>query len=89
MDQSIKSDGDPFTEDLEQLIKANGEDIEFEFYVSGERMVPNQTIYEVLKIVENKARRTKDSGLGSILAALQGGDQITVHFAIKDKSDNI
>jgi hypothetical protein len=32
-EQAIKNDGDPFTEDLEQLIKANGEDIEFEFYV--------------------------------------------------------
>ncbi len=40
-EQAIKDDGDPFIEDLDQLIKANGEDIEYEFYVGGERMVPN------------------------------------------------
>lgn len=36
-------------EDLEELIKANGDDIEYEFYVASERMLPNQTIYELLK----------------------------------------
>jgi hypothetical protein len=44
-------------EDLEQLIKANGDDIEFEFYVAGEPMLPNQTIYEIVRSVENKAKR--------------------------------
>ena len=85
-----------FSEDLEQLIKANGEDIEYEFYVAGEKMVPNQTIYEILKIVENKARKQKDSALssmsaniGSFLTSYHGGDQVTIHFAIKDKAENL
>ena len=47
-------------DDLEQLIKANGDDIEYEFYVAGERMLPNQTIYEVLRNMENKAKKSKD-----------------------------
>lgn len=36
-------------EDLEQLIKANGDDIEFEFFIMGETVRPNQTIYEIMR----------------------------------------
>jgi hypothetical protein len=50
-------------DDLEQLIKASGgDDIEFEFFVAGEKMLPNQTIYEVLKQVEIKSKRPSPLG---------------------------
>jgi len=55
-------------DDLEQLIKANGDDIEYEFYVAGERMLPNQTIYEVLKNVENKAKRSAGGPVASSIS---------------------
>lgn len=37
-------------QDLEELIKANGEDIEYEFYYNGQLVGHNQTLFEILKI---------------------------------------
>ena len=38
------------TEDLEELIKANGEDIEYEFYSStGTQVSPTFTLFEIQK----------------------------------------
>lgn len=35
--------------DLDELIKATGDDIEFEFYYKGQVINQNQTIYEIFK----------------------------------------
>lgn len=35
--------------DLDELIKAAGDDIEFEFYYNGQLVGQNQTIFEILK----------------------------------------
>ena len=37
------------SEDLEELIKANGEDIEYEFYCYGKEVQPNLTLFELQK----------------------------------------
>jgi hypothetical protein len=37
-------------QDLEELIKANGEDIEYEFYYNGQLVGHNQTLFEILKM---------------------------------------
>jgi hypothetical protein len=77
-------------DDLEQLIKDNGDDIEYEFWVAGERMFPNQTIYEVLKTVENKARKQPQStnpyanSISQFLQQLQS-DPLTISYSIRDK----
>jgi hypothetical protein len=44
-------------EDLEQLIKASGDDIEYEFYINGDLITPNQTLFEIFRIQDNKARK--------------------------------
>lgn len=40
--------------DLDELIKAVGDDIEFEFYYQGQLINQNQTIFEILKQAESK-----------------------------------
>lgn len=47
-------------EDLEQLIKANGDDIEYEFFLNGELIAPNQTIYEVLRQADQRAKKARE-----------------------------
>jgi hypothetical protein len=42
--------------DLEELIKEQGEDIEFEFYYEGKKINLHQTIYEIIKDSESKRR---------------------------------
>lgn len=51
------------SDDLEQLIKANGDDIEYEFFIMGEPVPPNQTIYEILRQID--ARQKKGQKIGS------------------------
>ena len=54
LDKKDRPDKDIVNEDLEQLIKANGDDIEYEFFANGEEITPSQTIYEVLRIAESR-----------------------------------
>jgi hypothetical protein len=42
--------------DLDELIKAAGDDIEFEFYYNGQLLTQNQTIFEILKQAELKSK---------------------------------
>ena len=37
------------TDDLEELIKANGEDIEFEFHANGNEVAQSFTLFEIHK----------------------------------------
>ena len=41
-------------QDLEELIKEQGEDIEYEFYYEGKLINLHQTIYEIIKDSESK-----------------------------------
>ena len=43
-------------QDLEELIKEQGEDIEFEFYYEGKLINLHQTIYEIIKDSESKRK---------------------------------
>jgi hypothetical protein len=43
--------------DLEELIKEQGEDIEFEFYYEGKLINLHQTIYEIIKDSESKRKQ--------------------------------
>ena len=61
-------------------------------------MPPNQTIYEIMRQIESKTKKQQkqkslelNSAISSIMQMLSGreGDTLTVHFAIKDKADNI
>lgn len=36
-------------DDLEELIRQHGEDIDFEFYYEQKKIVPSQTIFEIIK----------------------------------------
>jgi hypothetical protein len=47
--EKIVGGKEAINDDLEQLIKANGDDIEYEFFIMGELVPPNQTIYEILR----------------------------------------
>ena len=47
--EKIVGGKETITDDLEWLIKANGDDIEYEFFILGEPVPPNQTIYEILR----------------------------------------
>jgi len=38
------------------LINSNGEDIEYEFFVPGYSLAHNQTIFEVMKMVQSPAK---------------------------------
>ncbi len=42
--------------DLDDLIKATGDDIEFEFYYNGQLVGQNQTIFEIVKQSESKSK---------------------------------
>lgn len=60
-------------EDLEELIRANGEDIEFEFQLDGKIFQSSQTI---LELVSKLKRDRRQPGYGP--------EQITIRFSIKD-----
>jgi hypothetical protein len=47
---------------LEELIKANGEDIEYEFSINGKVFSANQTIFEIM----NKCKRDFQASKGKI-----------------------
>lgn len=44
-------------QDLEDLIRQNGEDIEFEFFFEGKQVFPNQCIFEVIRAGDPKQRQ--------------------------------
>lgn len=44
-------------QDLEELIKQQGEDIDFEFYYEGKLITPNQSIFEIIKDGERKRKQ--------------------------------
>lgn len=44
-------------QDLEELIKLQGEDIEYEFYYEGKLIEPNRLIFEIIKESEQKRRQ--------------------------------
>ena len=44
-------------QDLEELIKLQGEDIEYEFYYEGKLIQPNRLIFEIIKETEQKRRQ--------------------------------
>lgn len=71
-------DKDIINTDLEELIKANGEDIEYEFYYCGQQLIPNQTLFEVLKGCETKKG-----------AYMSSSENNSIYYCIKDKSDEI
>ena len=54
-------------------------------------MLPNQTIYEILRVVDSKMKRQNEKAspgaMNDYLAQIYNreSDQITIHFAIKDK----
>ena len=52
-----RQDKEAINDDLEQLIKANGDDIEFQFFIAGEPVPPNQTIYEIMRQIESKTKK--------------------------------
>ena len=43
-------------DDLEELIKQQGEDIDFEFYYDQKKILPSQTIFEIIKDTEQKRK---------------------------------
>jgi len=45
--------------DLEELIKQQGEDIDFEFYYEGKPILPHQSMFEILKDSEAKLRQAE------------------------------
>jgi hypothetical protein len=45
--------------DLEELIKEQGEDVDFEFYFEGKKIQPNQTIFEIIKDSESKRKQAE------------------------------
>ena len=67
--------------DLDELIKATGDDIDFEFYYNGQLVNQNQTIFEIVRAAE---QRQKD------LAGYRGLDALgNFHFLIKDRRDDL
>ncbi len=71
--------------DLDDLIKAAGDDIEFEFYYNGALVAQNQTIFEILKQADAKANDL----LAQAVPGYRSESQVTVHFLIKDKRDEL
>jgi hypothetical protein len=43
--------------------------VEFEFFVAGEKVLPNQTIFEVLRTLENKSRRQKEASMSANISS--------------------
>lgn len=56
-DQIVEQTDELLQEDLEELIKQQGEDIDFEFYFNGKKIQPNQTVFEILKEQEDRKRQ--------------------------------
>lgn len=52
-------------QDLEELIKQQGEDIDFEFFYEGKRILPHQSMFEIVKESEGKARMAERVALGA------------------------
>jgi len=50
-------------QDLEELIKQQGEDIDFEFYYEGKPILPGQSMFEIIKDGEAKARQAERGAL--------------------------
>ena len=48
-------------QDLEDLIKQQGEDIDFDFYYDQKKILPGQTIFEIIKDTEQKRRQSERS----------------------------
>ena len=46
-------------QDLEDLIKQQGEDIDYEFFFDQKKILPGQTIFEIVKDNESKKRMTE------------------------------
>lgn len=45
-------------QDLEKLIKEEGEDIEFEFFYDQKQVVLNQTVFEITKNADNSMKKS-------------------------------
>ena len=78
-------------EDLEELIKANGEDIEYEFYSNtGVKIQPNLTIFEVQKsIMANLPQLSKNPQKNSYYNSYGSANEtVTIYFTIRDKKDD-
>lgn len=85
--QSQELNQDLLNADLEELIKANGDDIEFEFYYQGQLVNQNQTLFEIIKQAEAKSP-PGSGGLHNYYAS-SAGDTSTISFCIKDKNDDL
>jgi hypothetical protein len=70
--------------DLDELIKAVGDDIEFEFYYNGQLLTQNQTIFEILKQAELKSK-----SIDPLAAAYKAEASSNIYFLIKDKRDEL
>jgi len=71
------------------LIKANGEDIEYEFYFNGQLLSQNQTLFEVIKQQSSQSRGPGKSSAGGLMSYYQTAETSTVHFCIKDKGEDL
>jgi len=67
--------------DLDELIKATGGDIEFEFYYNGQLVSHNQTVFEIVRAAESKQK----DPLGYRAADSLGN----FYFLIKDRGDDL
>ena len=88
IEQATKDLKSPLEEDLEKLIKENGEDIEFEFYFNGKVIPQTQTIYDIIQESSNKQKKPDDNKYTSGLFGSMFQES-TIHFLIKDKGDEL
>ena len=84
-----EEDKEVINSDLEELIKASGDDIEYEFYFGGQVVNQNQTLFEMLKTGEPQLKKTLASPYSSVLQSLESNGTATIYFSIKDKGDEI
>lgn len=54
---------DIINQDLEKLIKEEGEDIEFEFYYENKQIALNQTIFEITKNADTSKRYSEKANI--------------------------
>lgn len=77
--------------DLDELIKAVGDDIEFEFYYNDQLVNQNQTIFEILKSGESRQILKDTSHLfgGHYGQGSKAETTGNFYFLIKDKRDDL
>jgi len=56
VDEFSQQTKEVLADDLEELIRQQGEDIDFEFYYEQRKILPSQTIFEMIKDTEQKRK---------------------------------